>query len=146
MAFLWLALVAVFALIEGLTFQLVTIWFAIGSIGGLIAAIAGASLQTQIIIALSISIITLLPLRGFVMKCLKPKGTKTNADSLVGRIIIVDETVDNIKNEGSGKVNGLTWKLQSEDDSVIEKGEKAEIKEIRGVTLIVKKAAVKQEV
>lgn len=139
MAFLWLALTAVFALIEGLTFQLVTLWFAIGSIGGLIAAVAGASLKLQIIIALSVSIITLLLLRGFVLKFLKPKETKTNSDSLIGKVIVVTETVDNIKNEGEGKVNGLTWKLRSDDDSVIKPGEKAEIKEIRGVTLIVKR-------
>lgn len=145
MAFLWLALVAAFALVEGLTFQLVTIWFSIGSVGGLIAAVAGASVRDQIIIALAISAISLLLLRRFVMKFLKPKETKTNADSLIGRVIIIDETVDNIKNEGTGKINGLTWKLRSEDGAVIEKGEMAEIREISGVTLIVKRktAAVK---
>lgn len=142
MAFLWLALTAVFALVEGLTFQLVTLWFAVGSVGGFIAAVAGASLKLQIIIALSVSIITFLLLRRFVLKFLKPKETKTNSDSLIGKVIVVTKTVDNIKNEGEGKVNGLTWKLHSDDDSVIESGEKAEIKEIRGVTLVVKRTEV----
>ncbi len=42
MEFLWLGLAAVFAAVEGVTVQVVSVWFAIGSVGGMIAALCGA--------------------------------------------------------------------------------------------------------
>lgn len=140
MGYIWLILIAAFAVIEGVTVQLVSIWFAIGSIGGLIAYALDASLPVQIITAVAVSVVLMLLLRKFVFNVLKPKDIKTNADSLIGKSIIVTEQVNNIKNEGSGKINGLTWKLRSEDGTVIDENETAEIKAIKGVTLIVAKS------
>lgn len=139
MGYIWLILIAAFAIVEGLTVQLVSLWFAIGSIGGLIAYALGASLPVQIVVALAIAVILMLSLRKFVSGILKPKDIKTNADSLVGRNVVVTRRVDNLKNEGEGKINGLVWKLRSEDGSVIDENETVEIREIRGVTLIVAK-------
>ncbi len=137
MGFLWLALAAAFALVEGLTVQVISIWFALGSVAGMIASFFGASVTVQVLIAVIISVITLLLFRGFVVKVLKPKNTRTNADSLIGKTIVVTEKVRNVFGEGAGKINGLEWKLKSEDGSDIEAGAEAEIKAIKGVTLIV---------
>lgn len=137
MEFLWLGLAAVFAAVEGVTVQVVSVWFAIGSVGGMIAALCGASVTMQILIAAVVSVITLLLFRPFIVKVLKPEQSDTNIDSLIGRRLIVTETIDNIKNEGVGKINGLEWKLRSEDGENISSGSEVEIKGIRGVTLIV---------
>ncbi len=84
-----------------------------------------------------VSVITLLLFRPFIVKVLKPEQSDTNIDSLIGRRLIVTETIDNIKNEGVGKINGLEWKLRSDDGENISSGREVEIKGIRGVTLIV---------
>lgn len=72
MGYLWLGLAAVFAAVEAVTVQVVSVWFALGSIGGMIAALCGASVTMQILIAAVVSVITLLLFRPFIVKVLKP--------------------------------------------------------------------------
>ena len=130
---IWLIGVALFAGIEALTYQLVSIWFSIGSIGAFLAAYAG------LFIALSIG--ALLLLRPLSMRFMKRNGeTKTNVNALIGREVLITKRVDNRASEGEGKINGLVWLVRSTDENiVIESGEIAVIERVEGVKLIVKK-------
>ena len=47
MPFLWLALIVAFIIVEACTYQLVCIWFAIGSIGGLFTSMATDNVLIQ---------------------------------------------------------------------------------------------------
>ena len=47
---LWAVLIVGFGVLESITAQLVSIWFMIGSIASLIAALLGAGIPTQLII------------------------------------------------------------------------------------------------
>ena len=50
MLWLWIGLIVLFVIIEAVTVQLVTIWFAIGSVAGLIACAAGLEIWIQFLI------------------------------------------------------------------------------------------------
>ena len=42
-----------------------------------------------------------------------------------------------MKGTGEAKLDGLTWTVRSDDDSIIAEGETVEVKKIEGVKLIV---------
>lgn len=135
---IWIAAVIVFVVLELATYQLVSVWFAIGAVGGLIAHLAGGDFTIQMIVFLALTVLTLCCLRPLSMKRLKPKGLKTNTESLIGDDVLIIETVDNIKAQGRGTVRGMTWTVRSIDGSVIPENTKAKVEKIEGVKLIVK--------
>lgn len=139
MGFLWIGAVIAFVIIEAATYQLVSVWFAVGSIGGMIAYMLNFDFGAQMAVFLILSVIALICLRPLSMKILKPKGFKTNADSLVGREILITKNVSNVNSSGEGKINGMTWTVRSADGSEFNEGDVAVVKKIEGVKLIVER-------
>lgn len=134
----WLALVVVFAIIEGATAQLLTVWFAIGSLVALIAATLYAPLWLQITLFVIVSVLVLVFLRPFVKKLLLPVKSATNADMAIGKMVKVTEEIDDIKATGEVKVGGLRWSARSEDGRNIPIGATVEVLRIEGVKLYVR--------
>lgn len=137
MSVIWIAAIIIFAILELVTYQIVSVWFAIGAVGGLIAYLLGYEFNTQMVVFLVVSIIMLCALRPLSVKHLKPTGLKTNVDNLIGKDILITEKVDNVNGSGKGSVNGMTWTVRSADGSEIEENTKATIEKIEGVKLIV---------
>ena len=73
------------------------------------------------------------------MKFFKPRNVETNAQSLVGKEVLITSDVDKIRGLGEGKVDGKVWTVRSIDNSHVLKGETAVIEKIEGVKLIVKR-------
>ena len=92
----WLAGVIAFVVLEAVTYQLVSIWFAFGAAGALIASLCGAGMYLQLGIFLAIAILLLLILRPFSINLVKHPDVKTNADSLIGKQVLITEEVNNI--------------------------------------------------
>lgn len=134
---IWLVAVIAFIILEASTYQMVCVWFIVGSIGGMIASMLGAGFWVQMTVFLVVSIVLLVLMRPLAMKRLNSHKVKTNADSLIGKKVLITETVDNTKATGQGKIDGSVWTVRSVDGSVIEEGTVAEIKKIEGVKLIV---------
>lgn len=63
MEFLWLALIVVFAVIEGATTALTTVWFIGGALAALAAALLHAELWLQITLFFAVSVVLLAALR-----------------------------------------------------------------------------------
>ena len=59
MEFLWLALIVVFAVIEGATTALTTVWFIGGALAALAAALLHAELWLQITLFFAVSVVLL---------------------------------------------------------------------------------------
>ena len=137
MSVVWIVALVVFVIAEAVTYQLITIWFAIGALGSLACSIAGTSLPTQITVFLVLSVASLLFLRPASKKYLKSKTEKTNVDSLVGMDVLITEDVNNVTGEGRGKLCGMEWTVRSADNSRISAGETAVVEKIEGVKLIV---------
>ncbi|EEG32123.1 nodulation efficiency protein D [[Clostridium] methylpentosum DSM 5476] len=137
----WAVLFVVFSILEAVTTQLVSIWFALGSLGAFIAAVFDAPAAAQIMIFIILSVILLLLTRPLAKKLMNKTIVPTNADSLIGQIGQVIESIDNFKSQGRVAIDGLDWSARSDDGGKIEKGTNVVVKKITGVRLIVHVAA-----
>jgi membrane protein implicated in regulation of membrane protease activity len=137
----WLILLSIFLLIEALTINLTTIWFAIGCLAALILALAGLSLAWQVTTMIVVSTILLL----LFILIIRPHmnfgrfshPTPTNADRLIGQEALVIEPIDPIQGTGQIRALGQTWSAGSINQQPIAAGTRVEIVEIRGVKAIV---------
>lgn len=142
MVYIWLGILALMVVVEIVTTQLVSIWFAAGALAAFLTALAGVEqIWIQIIVFVLISAIALAITRPLVKKAINQKAEPTNADMVLGKTGIVTDTIDNIAETGLVKVNGSVWTARSSDGTVIEKDEKVTIQEIRGVKLLVRRVA-----
>lgn len=135
----WLALVIVFLVIEGLAPGLVSIWFAAGALAAMIASMFNAPFWLQLVWFVVVSAVALAFTRPLAKKYINNKKQPTNADMLLGRECIVDEPIDNIAGTGSVKVSGKIWSARMLDETVTAvSGEHLVVERIEGVKLIVK--------
>ena len=139
MVYFWAALTVILVIVEALTVQLVTIWFAAGSLAAVIASLAGANTVWQCVIFAAVSLLALIITRPYVKKAILKKAVPTNADRCIGKEAVVTETIDNRAGCGQVRVDGMVWTARSEDDSVIECDEPVLVKKIEGVKVIVEK-------
>lgn len=136
--YVWLAALAVFVVIEIATMGLTTIWFAGGALVALVLAMLQVSFYVQIGAFLVISIVLLVSTRPLAMKFFNQERVKTNIDSIIGKKAIVLAEINNLKEEGKVSVNGMEWSARAyEEEKVIPAGAVVEVKEVRGVKLMV---------
>ena len=117
---------------------LTTIWFAIAAVICMLLAIFHATLILQIIVFLFVSLVLLLFTRPFFIKKLKVGQTKTNIDSLPGKIGFVVKEIPPYET-GFIKIDGQLWTAKNASDSVIGSGSKVVVIRVEGVKLIVEK-------
>ena len=136
---LWFIMIVVFIVVEAATAQLVSIWFAVGSVASVVPALLGVSFPIQLVIFAVASFICLLLLRPLLKSRIAVKTQPTNADRYIGQSGVVVQEIDNDEAVGQVKVMGSIWTARSEDGHNIDKGEKVMVKAINGVKLIVEK-------
>ena len=133
----WLVLMVVFLMAEASTVSLVSIWFAVGSLGALIANLLNAPFWLQITVFFVLSATLLACLRPLVKKFIKPKITATNADSVIGSAGYVTEDIDNLSARGQVKLGGMFWSARSTSGNPIQQGTKITVDKIEGVKVFV---------
>lgn len=138
MLWFWIILIVTLVVIEAVTVQLVTIWFAVGAIGGLIASAFNLDIWLQVLIFVAVSAITLLVTRPLVKRFTKSQKVPTNADRFIGQTAVVTEPIDNIHGKGAVTVGGLEWTARTSDGSTAEKDALVTVEKIEGAKLIVK--------
>lgn len=134
----WIVMLVAFVVIEAITAQLVTIWFAVGSVAALIAEMLGAEVWLQWLIFVAVSAVVIIATRPLVKKLTKQKSQPTNADRCIGQLAVVTEEINNIEAKGAVKVGGIVWSARSETDETIETGKTVTVTKIDGVKLIVR--------
>lgn len=138
MPYIWLGIIVIAVLLEMGTTQLISIWFAAGALGGLIANLLGAPFLVQVLVFALITGITLAFTRPFVRSTLAIKKTNTNADRYLGKIAVVTVEINNTLGTGQANVLGSIWTARSADGSVIPVGQRVLVESIDGVKLIVR--------
>ena len=133
----WLVLMVVFLIAEGSSVSLISIWFAVGSLGALIAAVLNAPLWIQCTVFLVLSATLLACLRPFVKKFIQPKLTATNIYSVIGSAGYVTEDIDNLSARGQVKLGGMVWSARSTSGDPICKDTKIKVDRIEGVKVFV---------
>ena len=136
--YVWLLALVTFIVIEIATMGLTTIWFAGGALVALLLALGEAAFYVQLGAFLVISIVLLICTRPLAIQFFNQKREKTNIDSMIGKQAIVVAGIDNLREEGQVILNGMEWSARAyEEGCVIPAGAVVEVKEIRGVKLMV---------
>ena len=140
MAVVWLIAMAVFLIVEGIVPGLVSIWFALGALAALVAAMVGAPLWLQLVWFVLVSIAALALTRPLARKYVNGRVTPTNADRILGKECVVREAIDNLRGTGAVAVDGKVWtaRMLNENETARE-GETVIARRIDGVKLIVEK-------
>ena len=107
MLWVWIGLIVVTAAVEAATVQLVTVWFAVGGVAGLIAYAAGLEIWLQILIFAIVSAAALAVTRPLVKKFTNGRRMPTNADRFIGEKAVVTEKIENDLSKGAVKIGGL---------------------------------------
>ena len=133
----WFALVFVFLIFESITLNLVTIWFAFGSICAYITSYFTENILIQLIVFTITTAISLIFTKPIVEKLIKKNCKEsTNYDRIIGKIGLVTKTIKKHEN-GRVKIDGKDWMAISKDE--IEEGSEVEILKIEGAKIIVRK-------
>ena len=133
----WAAITIAAIIIEVVTPQLVSLWFAIaGAVCIGLSFIPGLPIWATVIIFAVLSVILLFALRPTLTKLMKKnKDLKTNVDSLIGKKVRMMAQAD-FDNLGQGKVGDVVWSIKSRDGETLNEGEIVEIVEVDGNKLI----------
>lgn len=137
-AYIWLALIVLGIVIEAASPQLVSIWFVFGAVAALVSSFFGVPIWVQVIIALAVSVISLIVTKPFVKKIMTKRITSTNADRYIGKEGVVTTEINDIMGTGRVTVLGSSWSAFSADGKVIPQHARVMVEEIQGVKLLVK--------
>lgn len=134
----WGIVLAIAAVAELATLNLVSVWFIVGAIVSLVASLLGAS------VALQFTLFIVLSGAGFLIFffAIKPKLAHrvvraTNADRIIGKEGVVIQTIDSMTGSGQIKVRGQIWSARIEGEGTIKEGELINVLGISGVKAVV---------
>ena len=119
----WLGAVVLLFAVEAATVGLVSIWFGVGALAGLVTSFFTDNVWIQLTVFLVVAIVCLLAVRPLAVRYTVPKKTATNADRTIG---------------GQGKVRGAVWSARTAaDGTVLPEGTHVQVLRIEGVKAIV---------
>ena len=142
MQWFWIAALVLFAMAEAATSALVSLWFIGGSLVAFLLAIFGLPVWLQIFCFVVVSLILLLLLRPWMNKLVNTHRVATNAESLVGKVILVTEDIDNLRNCGVVRISGVDWSARSVDGKPISKNTPVRIVRVDSAKLCVEPAEI----
>lgn len=134
----WTILAILFAVVEGFTLGLTSIWFSAGALIALVAAGLGLPVFAQIVVFVLCSGLMVVYTRPLAIKVFKIGSHKTNVDSLIGKTGIVTKSISEFE-VGHVKVKGQIWSAKSLNNIQLEDGQKVVVIKIEGVKLFVEK-------
>ncbi len=138
MAYIWLLLLVGFLIVEGACpIHLVSVWFALGALAAMVAALLDAQLWLQLTVFIVVSLALLACLWPLVKKFLNPNVTATNVDSIIGTQGYVTADIDNLLPTGTVKLGGMEWTARSISGERIPAGTLVKVEKIEGVKAFV---------
>ena len=133
----WLAVSIFFLVVEGMTVELISIWFTGAGLIAMVVALLNLGIEWQLTAFCIVSILLIIFTRPVVARYLKRNESRTNVDSLIGEVATVTKEILP-DDRGEVKIKGQYWLAISSNNEKIEVGSKVSILAIEGVKLIVK--------
>ena len=147
MSIVWLGLMILFLVVEAACpLHLVSIWFAAGSLVGLLASRMGFALWLQVALFLVTSCALLASLWPIAKKYFTPRLTATNVDSVIGSTGYVTADIDNVHAQGQVKLGAMEWTARSTDGEPIPQGSLIRVDRVEGVKVFVTALKVPENV
>ena len=133
---LWLAAAIGFLVLEGATFNMTSIWFAVGSAAALLSCLFTHSFRAQALVFVVVSALCLVAFRPLAAK-LRQKSTPTNGDRSLGREATVLTTVT-ADVPGRVRLDGVDWNARcATPGDTLAPGERCRVTELHSTLLIV---------
>lgn len=136
MVWFWLALFVVAIIIEVISADMISIWFALAAIPSFIIALLEGHIAWQIISFIFITAVLLILTRPVVKKYLKTNEIKTNVDAMVG---MTAKVVKEIRPNEVGRVvvRSIDWAAMAKETILV--GEQVRVLDVDGNKLIVQR-------
>ena len=132
----WLIAAIGFLVLEGMTFSMVSIWFAAGSAAALLSCLFWPSFRVQAVVFIVVSILCLAAFKPLADK-LRRKHTPTNGDRSLGREAKVLTPVSAGKT-GRVRLDGVDWNARcATPGDTLGPGALCRVTEIHSTLLIV---------
>ena len=138
MIYIWLGVILFALIVEGITAQLVSIWFVPGGLAGLIAGFCGAGEWIQVLIGAVVTLVCLIATRPLVNRIMRFRKEETNSGRLIGEEGVVVQEIQNLDAVGQVKIQGNVWSARTENGQAIPENSRVTVVRIEGVKLIVK--------
>ena len=133
---LWLAAAVGFLALEASTFNMTSIWFAIGAAAALISCLFTDLFRVQALLFIVVSVLCLLAFRPLAAK-LRKAPTATNGDRNLGREAIVLSPVT-AEVPGRVRLDGVDWNARcATPGDTLDPGALCRVTEIHSTLLIV---------
>lgn len=127
MAWVWLGAMVFFALIEAMSFGLVSVWFAVGSIAAMISVFFGAPILIQLAVFVVFSGATMIAFRPLFKRIFFVSNSIDGIDRLIGMDAVVIEEVS--RTSGKVTADGKTWNARIEE-GIAEVNDVCSVKEL----------------
>ena len=132
----WLLAAIGFVVLEAMTLNLVSIWFAVGSAAALLSCLVVASFRVQAVVFIAVSILCLLALKPLCARLRKPP-TATNGDRALGREARVLTPVS-AQQTGRVRLDGVDWSARcATPGDTLTPGQACRVTEIHSNLIIV---------
>lgn len=134
----WAIVAILFVVGEIFTSGFALICFAVGAVGGTVAAAFGASLEWQLATFAIVTFVAFLAVRPLLKRLASKDEVPTNADALIGRTARVTEEIEE-KGRGRVAIDGDIWQAEAEDGKPIGVGERVEVVARESIILTVRR-------
>lgn len=131
----WLVAAIALFVAEGLTFNLVTVWFALGSAAALVVSLFSGSFLFQFLVFVAVSLVCLLAFRPLACRLMRP-STPTNGDRNVGRTATVLTAVSP-ETPGRVRLDGVDWNARTVGGAILQPGQACRVVDIQSTLLFV---------
>ncbi len=135
---MWIAIAALFVVGEIFTAGFFLLWFGVGAAVDGELALMGFNPTVQWGSFVIVSTILFAVSRRFAEKFTKEQPPGIGADRLIGKIGLVLEEIDNLKNTGRVRIGQDEWRADSDTGDVIEMGKRIKVTRLDGTHLVVK--------
>ena len=132
----WLIAVVGFLVLEGMTFSMVSVWFAAGSAAALLSCLFHPPFKVQAVVFIVVSVLCLAAFKPLTQR-LRQKPTPTNGDRSLGREAKVLTPVS-AEETGRVRLDGVDWNARcATPGDTLGPGSLCRVTEIHSTLLIV---------
>ncbi|WP_281511930.1 NfeD family protein [Alistipes finegoldii] len=138
---IWIIIALLLFIIEIFTSGFAVFCISVGAIAAAIASGLDMGLKEQLIWFSVATLASFVAVRPLMIKYFhkKSKQVQTNTNALIGKTVIVTETIDIDHNSGRVKIDGDVWRAIASEGEIIEIGEKVVVEQVNSTILTVKK-------
>ncbi len=132
----WLIAAVGFLVLEGMTFSMVSVWFAAGSAAALLSCLFHPPFKIQAVVFMVVSVLCLAAFKPLTQR-LRQKPTPTNGDRSLGREAKVLTPVS-AEETGRVRLDGVDWNARcATPGDTLAPGQSCRVTEIHSTLLIV---------